>query len=57
MLRNDWLKWFERRIQLGRISSRRRRSGKRLELRAACIAEALEQRTLLTTFTVDNLTD
>ncbi len=57
MLRDNWLKWFERRIQLGRISSRRRRSGKRIEARAACIAEALEQRTLLTTFTVDNLTD
>ena len=57
MLRNDWLKWFERRIQFGRINSRRRRSGKRLAARAACIAEALEQRTLLTTFTVDNPID
>ncbi|MCA9109561.1 MAG: hypothetical protein KDA52_06420, partial [Planctomycetaceae bacterium] len=57
MLRDNWLKWFERRIQLGRMSSRRRRSGKRIESRAACIAEALEARTLLTTYTVDNLTD
>ncbi|MGD9853632.1 MAG: beta strand repeat-containing protein [Planctomycetaceae bacterium] len=63
MLRGNWLKWFERRIQLGRrfragrSFSRVRFAAKRSPTNAAWVSEVLEARTLLTTYTVDNLVD
>jgi hypothetical protein len=57
MLRDSWRKWFEDRLRTGRGVPRRRRTQKRLTSTTAWVAQALEDRTLLTTFTVDNLVD
>ncbi|MBX3437505.1 MAG: right-handed parallel beta-helix repeat-containing protein, partial [Planctomycetaceae bacterium] len=63
MVRDTWLRWFQQRIQFrqvaktGRSLSRRRAANRRLQTQSAWIAQELEQRTLLTTYTVDTLVD
>jgi hypothetical protein len=60
MLRNCWLKWFENRMQYRRLTGRslgRRRRTLRHRPTAAFVGEALETRTLLTTYFVDTTAD
>jgi CSLREA domain-containing protein len=60
MLRNCWLKWFENRMQYRRLTGRslgRRRRTSRYRPTAAFIGEALETRTLLTTYFVTTTAD